>query len=359
VTGFGAPDFALKWRPDIFVDELVALAGLDEDYVTNLLTEAFTGPVARERWQHACSTGRGELQNQFIADVQAAVASGDLAIYQRRPLWSQRNQTPRDRTPLTVDELRAAYAKLVQQLQNDGYFDQNSSSCPDDRDSPDLDEVLWNELGFHPTPWELRIPELDDAEFYDLVEVLHDHAARPRAWHYHSFYGHYDYSHFGVVTGQRLYRWKVNELFARSVIDLRLADSGEDQGRLVTSSHDAREDLVTRVRDVAPPRLSVIDHAVAQFRSRDADVHTKRSAIVALHRLIEERRTMLNTELLSADEGALFQIANEFNLRHSTDPGSRRKPQRTDYDPIFLDWVFWWCLATIELIDRLDQRQQH
>jgi hypothetical protein len=31
--------------------------------------------------------------------------------------------------------------------------------------------------------------------------------------------------------------------------------------------------------------------------------------------------------------------------------------QRGDYDPVFLDWVFWWYLATVELTDRLLARQ--
>ena len=45
------------------------------------------------------------------------------------------------------------------------------------------------------------------------------------------------------------------------------------------------------------------------------------------------------------DEGVLFDIANNFAIRH------RRDDQRADYDPAFLDWVFWWYLATIELTD--------
>ena len=28
-------------------------------------------------------------------------------------------------------------------------------------------------------------------------------------------------------------------------------------------------------------------------------------------------------------------------------------PSRADYDPAFLDWVFWWDLATVELTDRI------
>ena len=52
-------------------------------------------------------------------------------------------------------------------------------------------------------------------------------------------------------------------------------------------------------------------------------------------------------ELLSGDKKALFQIANQFSLPHK-DSG-----QRDDYDPEFLDWIFYWYLATINLTDRL------
>lgn len=42
--------------------------------------------------------------------------------------------------------------------------------------------------------------------------------------------------------------------------------------------------------------------------------------------------------------------------------GVEWRPVRSsaDYDPIFLDWIFWWYLATVELIDRLLARsEQH
>lgn len=53
---------------------------------------------------------------------------------------------------------------------------------------------------------------------------------------------------------------------------------------------------------------------------------------------------------LGKDEPALFEIANKVNLRHQD------KAQHGDYDPLFFDWIFWWFLATIDLIDRLAAR---
>ncbi len=84
----------------------------------------------------------------------------------------------------------------------------------------------------------------------------------------------------------------------------------------------------------------------------DADREAKRSAVVALARVLEDRRRLLKAELVSSDEGALFHIANKFDLRH------RDGKQHQRYAEAFLDWIFWWYLATIELTDRLHAEQQ-
>jgi hypothetical protein len=57
--------------------------------------------------------------------------------------------------------------------------------------------------------------------------------------------------------------------------------------------------------------------------------------------VLEERRQLIKAELGTPDEGALFQIANKFAIRH------QRASQQADYDPAFLDWIFWWYLATV------------
>ena len=47
----------------------------------------------------------------------------------------------------------------------------------------------------------------------------------------------------------------------------------------------------------------------------------------------------------------MFQIANKFTIRH------QNRQQLSDYDPVFLDWVFWWYLGTVELTNRIIGRQ--
>jgi hypothetical protein len=50
------------------------------------------------------------------------------------------------------------------------------------------------------------------------------------------------------------------------------------------------------------------------------------------------------------DESSLFEIANNYALRHRNDS------QRDEYAEEFLEWVFWLFAATIELTDQLLRR---
>ena len=74
----------------------------------------------------------------------------------------------------------------------------------------------------------------------------------------------------------------------------------------------ARAELLDRVL-VTPKAVAAghVRHAITLFRGRGADEHAKRSAIVTLAGVLEDRRELLKAELLRKDEGALFQIANE------------------------------------------------
>lgn len=98
-------------------------------------------------------------------------------------------------------------------------------------------------------------------------------------------------------------------------------------------------------------RLATCSTRSTSFRRRGATRHDKRSAVVLLAGVLETHRSLLDEELLSKDEGALFGIANKFAIRH------QRADQRPDYDDAYLDWIFWWYLATVALVKELLGRQ--
>ena len=286
-----------------------------------------------------------------------------LPRYVPRQYYSQR-RNPRPEVSLKPAQTTTEYAEVIAGLARTGYFgDAFGSACVDDPRDPaeqaqkqlsrllDNDSPMWPLAGDNE---ELTGVEQNWSEdlFFDVIEALHDPVARPRSRFWHDYGEEWDYQDFARAPGQAVYRWKVNELLARSEIPLQLADSGSDCGRLVHALGDARDDLVRRALQSPEPKVhDLVDHAVAQFRGRDATFLAKREATKTLADVLEHRRRLLNDVLFKKDEDALFQIANHFEIRHINER------QKSDYDPAFLDWIFWWYLATIELTDRLLDRQ--
>jgi hypothetical protein len=371
-------DYELTWPLSTFLREIDALlaqpnrSGWSKD-VELLLEEAFSGTIPLEDFtgaeRNASSgawSGSGNHGREHLRRLRAAASTWPPSAAPR-PLWSERQGRGLPINPVDdgPDHQRFGFAfvNVVNDLRARGYFEHAiPSGCDDypDWTVGDGDELLTRKVGVMGL-WPLRTVEqiLDSAAGADpnlmvtVVEALHDLVARPRSRDWHSFMRHHHYSSFSTATGREVYRVRINELLAHARIPLRLADSGEDVGRLIQTVADDREQLVTRVLATPGPQdAATVAHALALFRSRNASVEDKRSAIVALARVLEDRRDLLKTELFKKDEGALFHIANEFDLRH------RKVGQQGDYDPVFLDWVFWWYLATVELTDRLIARQE-
>jgi hypothetical protein len=375
-------ELELAWPPDLFRQEGQSLldAGKDDELTLGwLLAEAFHGergyqlftqtPASLKGWGDVRPVGARVAAPPQGPSPRAQLVAGlvrdadQLPRYVPKQYYSQRRNPPLV-VPLTPAQTKTKYAEMVAGLARTGYFgDAFGSACVNDADDPaeqgqkqlasllDTDIPMWPLAG---DDGELTDVEHSWAEdlFFDVIEALHDMVARPRWRGWHEFDQHWDYQDFARAPGQAVYRWKVNELLARSEVPLELAADGEDMGRLVHAAGDDRDELVEQaLRTPNPGDRDAVSHAVALFRNRDADRENKRSAVLALHRVLEVRRSLIKAELMSKDSGALFDIANNFDLRH------RRADQRTDYDPAFLDWIFWWYLATLELTDQLLARR--
>lgn len=117
----------------------------------------------------------------------------------------------------------------------------------------------------------------------------------------------YHHGDFSTALGQEIYRWSVNRILDRTSLRLRLADEGEDLGRLVAVTDDARTDLAHRMAGRSDEATGdEVRHALAVFRGRNAGVQEKRSACIALAGVLERRRTLLKEHLPKKDEGMLY-----------------------------------------------------
>lgn len=360
------PGYRLLWPVDVFQAEARDIAAaIDAPDIHSqaalLIEEVFAGaapvrdfaavsPVPGWAADLLSERGTPEFLRQLAQDASQFPTAP-------RRYWRQRQQPAPIPAVLTIQQVQAEWLQLVAEFDTNGYLDALAESpCVDgsteEERNADISARLTEEAGY-PIEWPLGVPDdgWPDDHFYTLIELVHDVVARPRTRTFHD-YGHdYHWSDFAAATGQRLYRWRVSELLRRSTVHLQLADDGLDKGFLVLSPPDGRDDLAQRTLNrPEDANADPVARAVLQFRDRHADRIQKRAACVLLAGELEQQRNRVKRELLSNDEGMLFQIANQFAIRH------HRADQHPDYDDAYLDWVFWMYLATVELMRTLADR---
>jgi hypothetical protein len=369
---FDSADYELVWPRHLFARELRMLRAGDDtrdsrERIQFLLSEAFLGEAPAEDFEAATKVTplhhpSWATPDDFADEPEDAESYLDRLIadlsqlrehHEPAPYWPARHGRQRAVSSQAIAAQR--FAALVNSMHVRGYFGRAlPPPCVDDYDGTDESAVLAELLGVSDL-WPLRPDSWDEDTFFGLIEVFHDLAVRPRDRRMHSYNGcGWHYGGFAIDTGRALYRWRINRLLASSGIPLRLAETGEDIGRLVRVVDESRTELLTRALRSSDGGVGErVAHAIAQFRARSATVHDKRSAVLTLAGILEERRELISEKLATKDEGMLFGIANSFAIRH------QRRGQQGDYDPVFLDWIFWLYLGTVELTNRLIARQNN
>lgn len=367
-------DYALRWPVDLFKQELAALLN-QRDALDGwggrcdlLLADAFELDTPRETFAALRDSGGGwgvpslaapfnqlNRQQRWLANLLRRADT--LPTQGNRRLYYSERKAGGGPGLLAVTTTASGFSRLVHSLQDRGYFEQRfGKDCVDDPTDVDPAEVIRAQLPREGL-WPIDAGRLaqDTELFLDLIEVLYDLVSAPQTRHHHSYGGcGWHHGDFSTRVGRAVYVWEVNRLLARSILRYRLSDTGEDRGRVVTVSNEPLSELATTLADPGQDLTEgTVPHAIALFRARGAGRPEKRSACVALAGILEERRNLLKQHLLRADEGALFEIANRFAIRH------QNAQQMANYDDDFLDWIFWTYLSTINLtnhlLDRPDQ----
>jgi len=334
------------------------VSGLGFDYVALLVEESFEDRLPVETLRQLAGG-----QNQAAVQVLSVLVENvDVLPSKRphRPYYQQRRDlrptNPGDREPEPREFLRLYFGQLVEDLDRRGYFARAfGEDCVDSGPSDiSVGGTIAQGLGWSPA-WPLDPNELnDDGKLYDIIERLHDLVARPRRRFTHApDYTCMHHSAPAPETGRALFRWEVNELLDDAGVDLRLADDGEDVGRLVTRTDEARTELLQTMTARSDPSTGDrVRHAISLFRQRGATDEHKRSAIAALYTVLEPHRQAgrLKAPPLNKADEYMFSFADKFGIRHG------KGEQFTGYDSAYLDWLFWCYLATVEMTDRLSDQ---
>ena len=286
-----------------------------------------------------------------------ASAAVDLPQQQPPPLYYSQRES--DSAGGSEAALSRRVRLLVQEFYKDHYFAEvfgyecvdaeilGYASAGGDGNDSSPEQELEQRVG-KPHLWSNKPEAWTKSDLCDFIEVFHDLAARPTTgwFHRHNGCGWHPLA-FSQSTGQAVYRGRMNQLLDKSSFELRLAETGEDTGRMVRRAPDELGRLVDDTLSEHTSTDDPVTHAVALFRDRDGGRQDRRSAVVALAGVLEERRKLLKGRLQSKDEQVLFDIANRFGLRH------QNAKQYQDYGIEYLEWIFYWYLATVHLTDRL------
>lgn len=250
------------------------------------------------------------------------------------------------------------FKSQFEQLSQGGYFQQSFGYwCVDSNDVPgslgsDVNGVMMLEL-HKENLWPIltQCQEYSEDDFFDVVEFLHDNVSKPTDGFFHSYGGcGYHYHSFDREEGQKEFRVRINRLLGAYKVPHELLPDGE----VVSKADPGLEDLLkANLSSPEPVRVDArVEAAIAKFRRHRSSFEDRRDALRDLADVLEFLRPRLKSVLTSQDETDLFNIANNFGIRHHNDK------QKTDYDEsTWLSWIFYYYLATIHAALRLIEKR--
>jgi hypothetical protein len=278
-------------------------------------------------------------------------------MVRNKPYYSIRT----GKNPLSVgfdlEGLRELFKHQFVSLEDEGYFQEALGfECVDagfiaGTIGQNLEDALLIELRKRGlTPIRHKIEEYSEDDLFDIIEFLYEHCSKPveRQWHSWNECGwHCDT--FDKNLGRSEYRDKINKVLALYDKGYELSEDGE----ILTLPDDGLGSLFEAGLPRADPQNVVARVAAAQtkYRRYRSSMAERRDAVRDLADVLEYLRPKLKRVLTNKDEAALFEIANNFGIRH------HNAAQTTDYDkPIWYSWMFYFYLATIHASVRLIER---
>jgi hypothetical protein len=257
-----------------------------------------------------------------------------------------------------LNGLRNLFKTAFIYFEDNGYFQESLGYWCVDQDfvpgklGHDLEGSLFLELrksGL--TPIKDKIHKYTEDDLFDVIEFLHDHCSKPKDGTYHSWNNcGMHYTSFENEVGQREYREKINKILKIYEGGYELSSKGEI---LILLDNGLEELIETPLPDKTNDKNinDLIEAAKIKFRRSRSSINERRDAIRDLADVLEFIRPDLKSVLNTKDEQDLFNIVNNFGIRHNN------QNQRTNYDKaIWYSWLFHYYLATIHAATRLIEK---
>jgi len=230
--------------------------------------------------------------------------------------------------------------------------------CVDEENVPgalgrDLEAAMLR-LTRKPNLWPIgeNLYHYSEEDLFDVIEFLFDHVSKPleEGGFFHSYNNcGWHYNNFDKRAGQDKFLDEINAVLDGYGPGYRLSNAGEIE-ELGEPGLDVLLDAPLPQSD--PDRVKAkVERAVQLFRRYHSSLQDRQTAVRELADVLEFLRPQLKEVLTNNDESDLFNLANNFGIRHNT------KSQKTNYDKdVWLRWMFYYYLATIHASLRLIEK---
>ena len=194
-------------------------------------------------------------------------------------------------------------------------------------------------------------PDITEDHVFDALEFLYDYVSKPGKWglvEKESGFSDYDYIGYDDEAGREDFREKANAF----LVDYKSGYELTEQGIILALAADGLQHILTA--EIIPyDELNVdskVRNAITKWRNRHLALSERKEAIRELSDVFEwlKKTKNLTAVLDGKDESAIFDLANNFGIRH------HNPKQKTNYDPaIWYAWIFHFYLATYHAAVRL------
>lgn len=247
---------------------------------------------------------------------------------------------------LSYPDLQRLFGAIFEELEDQGWF--QAKLGKDCTDSPrDVGAVVLEQLGREAWPLSHAARREPEEWLFTLIEFAYRNVSKPTVSYYHEWDAcgiHVTMS--DEALGRQEFRERANSLLSRYEKPFELRVDGE-----IWEAAPTGLETIEAAPTGEQPIDDRVQSAIRLFRRHGAAEDDKRHAVRDLADVLEYLRKSGGTQLPSTDEGDLFNIANNFGIRH------HNPQQKTNYSTgIWLDWIFYSYLNTIATVTRLITR---
>jgi len=265
----------------------------------------------------------------------------------KRKYYSSRNNPKKLSLIQVFQKLKSLYVML----RNKDYFKDEAGITNSDVPEETLHEAMIV-LDFQPHPieeWEDT--KITEDNVFDVIEYFFDNVSKPGEWIQMTSdtgYNFCDYDRYDKEAGSEEYREYANSFLYHYRDGYELTKDGKI---LSLGAHGVQNILLADLPILGEKNIdSKIQDAILKWRNRQIKLHERREAVRELADVFEwlKKSDLLKGILSSKDESMLFNIANNFAIRH------HNPKQNQEYDKsIWYSWMFHFYLATFHAVSRM------